>query len=902
MEYCYYELNVAPDFSLNKYASLSETGPAGVLTQHQAFWRQLNQWGKLFNGSIHFIYEFNPEMPTGQRLKLVFRFDAPDVDAKVCIQQIMKASILAPYYEQIYVADENALTQYQYPWQVNLIKKERFITSSFNEREQFYASSEWEMNVDARLYSMLRLMEVTNTHCAYCVDVYPVDYCNTVENSLTYILPHLRELNSFKVKTGPSSISSGGRDENAKKALDFYEDLLDDITASPHFLVNLQVLGETEALAKQILDAAASEALTAGSHTLYGERFGEDVLVATMSGFTCWSDPASPESLAYLPHLMTLEQMVPFAVLPVLFPGESIEMPKETVPPKQEGILIGTDEQNHDIFFPWKNLSKHAFLAGMPGSGKTNTMMYLALEMYKVKIPLLIMEPAKKEYRVLTTLEGMKDVSLFSPCANSMFPLHINPFEFPKGMKLANHINRLLDVFNGTFQLDPPMPMLLTEGIQACYEELLWLPGMINQGNLKYPTMSMLYSRIERLLDKYQYADEVRSNLQSILQVRIGSLLAREMGDIFDVEHSTFPPEDWLKKSAVIELASLGTGPSNFLMLMLMTLIRETLDIQVYNPIDCDLKPRHVIFLEEAHNLIANTSIQVPGGLDPKISATAFITKMLAEVRALGEAIVIADQLPTAMAPEVVKNTSLKFGLRLTSQDERELLGATMSADVVQMERMGIFTPGHSLVSYEDLLKPFEIQIPEFKGDNFVDDEKMLESALCNPTYHYNMFESAKILNEKFTKRKEALILEQNKFLKKVQSIRRYWKEHPEEITEDNKEMLKEKRDIQNQYQMLMKQWCRLTLDVLIYMGVTIVRKEKLAHMAVENVQEKNQTVDAHNKWLDIIAGLYKSIQFERKLFKEYAGKMNLKPNEEMEERLLKQQNLIKSSWMTSIK
>ena len=72
--------------------------------------------------------------------------------------------------------------------------------------------------------------------------------------------------------------------------------------------------------------------------------------------------------------------------------------------------------------------------------------------------------------------------------------------------------------------------------------------------------------------------------------------------------------------------------------------------------------------------------------------------------------------------------------------------------------------------------------------------------------------------------------------------------------------------------------------------------------MVVENVQEKNQTVDAHNKWLDVIASLYKSIQFERKLFKEYAGKMNLKPNEEIEERLLKQQNLIKSSWMPSIK
>lgn len=48
MEYCYYVLRSVPDFSLNKYASLSETGPSGVIAQHRAFWRQSNQWGVLF--------------------------------------------------------------------------------------------------------------------------------------------------------------------------------------------------------------------------------------------------------------------------------------------------------------------------------------------------------------------------------------------------------------------------------------------------------------------------------------------------------------------------------------------------------------------------------------------------------------------------------------------------------------------------------------------------------------------------------------------------------------------------------------------------------------------------------------------------------------------------------------
>ena len=860
MEYCFYELNTAPDFSLQKYASLSETGPKGVLVQQQAFWRQINQWGKLYGGAIHFIYEYNPSMRGGNRLKLVMRFDSPTKEGKTSIEQIMKASVMAPYYDQLVLTDSRSLSETPYAWQVNLIKRERFIESSGNENEKFYTVSEWEMGDEARLYSLLKMMEVMEEHCAYCVSIYPVDYVDTLDRGLMYILPHLRELNSFSVKKSFNAVSSSGRDENAKKALDFYEDLQESIASSPHFLVNIQAYGQYEGSAKQLLDAAASEAISEGSHLLISNPFGGSVNDGISQGFVSWSDPDVDDSLASLPHLVTAEEMAPFAVLPVLYPGENLEMPKETVPPPQDGLLIGKDILGHEIFLPWRHLAKHAFLAGMPGSGKTNTMMYLVSEIYKAGIPVLVLEPAKKEYRVLTTLPGMKNISLFSPCANSMFPIHINPFEFPIGMKLADHINRLLDVFNGTFELDPPFPMLLTEGIQNCYERLLWLPGMINSGELEYPTMSMLYAEIDKLLDKYKYGDEVRDNLKSVLQVRIGSLMAREMGDIFDVPRSTFRPEEWLNKSAVIELASLGTAPSNFMILMLMTLIREVLDIKAYEP-GPDKKPRHIVFLEEAHNLIANTSVQEGGKTDPKISATAYITKMLAEVRALGEGIVIADQLPTAMAPEVIKNTSLKIGLRLTSQDERELLGSTMSADGVQMEKMGVFTPGYCLVSYEDLLKPFEMQIPEFKGDDVINDKQLLDCALPNSNYHDNMRESAMIMKSKFEKRKapldekvRELIAAANEMLLLREESTNGGRLTGTDIDVDKGKQFKDMRGkIEERYREIMEDYCRLVLDILMYDGTSIIREERTQMIEFESPEVKEEIVGYIEQWQNSI-------------------------------------------------
>ena len=134
--------------------------------------------------------------------------------------------------------------------------------------------------------------------------------------------------------------------------------------------------------------------------------------------------------------------------------------------------------------------------------------------------------------------------------------------------------------------------------------------------------------------------------------------MSREMGDVFDVPYSTITPEEWLKRSVVIELESMGSGPANFLTLMLATLIRESLKVNPMTRQDAKAKPvRHVIFFEEAHNLIGpHTEIEGKDGADPKVAATAFIVKMLAEVRALNEVIIIADQLPTAMASEVIKN------------------------------------------------------------------------------------------------------------------------------------------------------------------------------------------------------------------------------------------------------
>lgn len=812
----YYELKQIPDLTLSKYSQLDEGDVEGVLQQHQAFWRQMNRRGQLLNEGYQLIYEYDPERELGRRLKICLRFDTA---SPVFIEETLRSSAISAYFplEKIDIQTPdtagNRMASRRYRYAAHLIKKERVMRSlNQTDGQQFYIVSSWEMNETARLYSMMKLMSAINRPCVYCVNIRPVDQTQEMRQNLEQILSFLRRTTQLRVTKSASSVSANEKDENAKDTLDLYEDLLEDLDTTPHFLTDVEVLADDPNLAQYILDAAASEALSEGSHEI--RTYEENCSLADISPLniiSCAGEDA-PEKLRLLPHLMLLPELSAFAVFPALYAGEFIDAPKETLPTLYaEGLLLGKDNEGHEIRFPLKNLSKHAFLAGVPGSGKTNSMMHLITSMHvKYQIPVLILEPAKHEYRILTAVPGMEDLELFSPSANTPFPLHINPFEFPVGMTLAEHIRNLIDVFDGAFTLDPPMPFLLDSSVEEVYRDHNWLPSMINRPDLgfTYPTLSELYDKVADKLEHTDYEAEIKGNLKSVLQVRIGSLLTREMGDVFNVSHSTLPPEAWLKRSAIIELESMGKYPANFLSLLLSTLIRETLKVQDYNKLP-DGRPRHVMFFEEAHNLIGPTAEQsADGNTDTKTAATAFVVKMLAEVRALGEGIVIADQLPTAMAPEVIKNTSLKIGLRITAQDDRGLLGGTMSADEVQLERMGVFSPGHALCSYEPLLKPFEVQIPYFesKEDNAA-TVTIVRNLLSSPYYQEDLRQSLEIHQDGWAKQKEQILEKKRKMVAKSRNAER-------DATAKVLLQVDEIRDMRNE---IVKKSQQLFLDIVAY-------------------------------------------------------------------------------------
>ena len=221
--------------------------------------------------------------------------------------------------------------------------------------------------------------------------------------------------------------------------------------------------------------------------------------------------------------------------------------------------------------------------------------------------------------------------------------------------------------------------------------------------------MADLLDAAKRIMENKNYEGEVRSNLQAAIEVRLGLITRRAMGRIFQSQKSIPSIKELLSYPTVIEMDYLSQDHACLLTLFLLTAIRE------YIKVDPKRKAKglhHVTVIEEAHNIVgkagnAKASEEIA---DPKAFAAHYVSRMLAELRALGEGIIIADQLPSAVASEVVKNTGTKIAHRLVSKEDRKELGYAMLLGESEIEEIARFSHGEAYFYTEGLYRPRRVQ------------------------------------------------------------------------------------------------------------------------------------------------------------------------------------------------
>ena len=360
------------------------------------------------------------------------------------------------------------------------------------------------------------------------------------------------------------------------------------------------------------------------------------------------------------------------------------------------------------------DFTRHALIIGITGGGKTNTAKSLLTNLWNNnRIPFLVIESAKREYWELRNLKGFEDIWVFtlgSEATKTSVRYRINPFETNPGISLQTHIDYLLATFKAAFEMYPPMPYILEKAVYEVYADRGWdIVENINLYSLtEYPTLTDLYNKIDVIVDNLGYHQEVQSNVKAALQARISSLMIGGKGAMLNTARSV-PIKELLSRPVVMELEDLGDDETkSFVIGILLVQLyeyRKSLMTQGSKQLS------HILMVEEAHRLLKNVTEGGDGG-STRAKSVEFFCNLLAEIRTFGQGIVIADQIPTKIAPDTIKNTNLKIVHRTVALEDREAVGHAMNMSERQMEYLSSLRRGYAAVYAEGDNKPKCVKLP----------------------------------------------------------------------------------------------------------------------------------------------------------------------------------------------
>jgi DNA helicase HerA-like ATPase len=385
-------------------------------------------------------------------------------------------------------------------------------------------------------------------------------------------------------------------------------------------------------------------------------------------------------------------------------------------------VLDRTHVTDEDYRIDPSSLTKHAFVTGVTGAGKTNTILAMLTAAAENGASFLVLEPAKTEYRSLLGVSQLStDLRVFTAGDETVAPLRLNPLEVPDGTPLSTHFDLVRSLFSASFALWEPLPQLLERALYRSYADRGWdVTGNTNrrfdeqEANRggAFPTLSDLSDHVEDVIRESGYDAEAMARVRGALGAAVGGLRAGGKGRMFDTSAS-LDTGALFDHPVVIEMEALGDEADKaFVMgLILIRLAEHRRAQREYNGL------RHLLVVEEAHRLLSNrTSSRGDDVGDPGAKAIETFTNLLAEVRAYGQGLVIADQVPSRLAPEVLKNTNLKVVHRLVAEDDRDAVGATMVMASAETRALATLTPGKAAVFAEGEDSPVLVEITNLKS------------------------------------------------------------------------------------------------------------------------------------------------------------------------------------------
>jgi hypothetical protein len=292
------------------------------------------------------------------------------------------------------------------------------------------------------------------------------------------------------------------------------------------------------------------------------------------------------------------------------------------------GVRLGRSAGGRDYLLHVADLSQHLLVTGLPGFGKTTTVMTLLRRLWRDHgVPYLVIDPEKTEYL------GLADGALRLGHDGAQ----INPLAVPDGVSAAAFGDTVAECLDAATSLSVTWPFAAAALRNAVTD--------VYQGD-DAPTVATLYRAVLDHAGAYGGAGEQAVNLRASLGQRVQSLVAGAGGDaLAGGPHAGLDWARLLAVPAVITLADFGDRTARQLAFGL--LLAGLVAYRRAHPLP---ELGHLAVLEEAHLLLGGGSHDRmrTGSAAAEATATAISTQ-----RSYGQGFVLVTQSPRQL-PEAV--------------------------------------------------------------------------------------------------------------------------------------------------------------------------------------------------------------------------------------------------------
>ena len=409
-------------------------------------------------------------------------------------------------------------------------------------------------------------------------------------------------------------------------------------------------------------------------------------------------------------------------------------------PEEKNCIYLGNLVQNGNevpttpIYLDKTVLDKHIFIAGVTGSGKTTTCHKILLQSH---LPFLVIEPAKTEYRILKNNEQCKDLLVFTLGNDNAAPFRLNPFEFMPNESITSHVDMIKASMEAAFDMEAAIPQLIEAIIYRCYEDCGW--DITTNTNSKYdnpfadgieafPTFQDMLDKIDKVVSEQKFDERLKNDYIGSIRARLQSLTLGAKGLMLNTKRSV-DFNDLLNRKVVLELENIKNGNEKAL---IMGFILSAFNEAVKERYMRERKPyQHIILVEESHRLLSK---YIPGDSLNKKQGVETFSDMLAEIRKYGESLIIVDQIPNKLAPDVLKNTNTKIIHRIFAQDDKEAVGNTMALEEDQKTFLSNLSIGRAIMFSDNYGQALQLQI---KRDTSTSDIPLMDDELKISAFEY---------------------------------------------------------------------------------------------------------------------------------------------------------------------